>query len=166
MRARTPTSRPGFTLIELIASMGVVSLVFGAIGALMVLGIRAVPTEGSASSDAAALIDAIDRIEADFASATEITLAAADRVTFTIRDRDTDGNDEKIEIRWASANSPITRAINDGTAVPITPDINSAGLSYLKNDEGLVTAIHFDLRLSSLGILRESVVIDGGVTAP
>ena len=90
----------GFTLMEMVTSCLVISLLMVTLGYALKL---ALVSTGNGATQAAATLDAGDvvgRITDDLNEAINFTEKTSSAVTFTVPDRDGDGNVEKIRYVW------------------------------------------------------------------
>ena len=134
-KMRWPTS--AFTLIEMVVSLSVISIVFLAMGSVMLLASKAIPS----STDAATLTyeanDAIQVLVSELQTATEIASVTDKSIAFKVPDRDNDGVDENLAYYWAgTAGDPLIRIYNAGTQVQAMPSVTEFGLSYDSQDGG------------------------------
>jgi hypothetical protein len=114
----------------MVVSLAIVSIIMGAMGSIIVLATRALPT-GKAYDDL--LVDAagaLERFASELAYATDITDASHTTITFTVPDRDTDGIDETIRYAWAGiVGEPLTRTYN-GVSANLVDNVSSLGIGY------------------------------------
>ncbi len=150
-------SRPGLSLVEMAVAIAVVSVLLVAIGSVVVVAAKALPTArgpGEANLSAGA---ALDSISAELRMARTITESTATSVAFTVADRDNDGHDETIRYAWAGvAGNPVTREYNGAAPVPVVAAANSFALSYTKlkhtaTTQSTVTQDSGEVLLSSFG---------------
>lgn len=127
--------RAGLTLIELVVSLGLVTLVMAACGSVMLLACRGV---GQGAATAAGLADGdglVLQVTADLATALTITEQNARAVTMTVPDRNGDGNPETIRYSWSgTAGADVTRQYNGGAAVAVARNVYRFDLSYLAEE--------------------------------
>ena len=133
MRCSTNHRRWGYTLVELVASMAVMSILMVALGSVMILATQAIPENGSplhATVDASLVAD---DIAGDLYCALSFTERTAKAVEFTVpdRDRDADSLPETIRYEWSGTpGDPLMRRYNGGTAVNVAEDVREFQLSY------------------------------------
>lgn len=126
-------SHPGFSLVELAVGLAVVSILMVAIGSVVVVAAKALPSAAGPGEVNLAAGAALETVAAELRYATGISESLPTSVTFTVADRDKDGNPESIRYAWSGTpGAPLTRAYNAGTAVPVIAGLNSFALSYNK----------------------------------
>lgn len=119
-----------FTLIEMVVSLSIISVVFLAMGSVMVLASKAVP-DPKASTGMALTADLLEQIAAEVQVATSVSIATDKGIAFTVPDRDGDGTDESIVYLWGGvAGSALVRQYNGGTVVTVIPAAYEFGLYY------------------------------------
>jgi len=121
-------ARLGLTLVELVVSLAVSGIVLAAICSTMLLAGKALPSEDDLTDRALEADRVADRIAAELRHAICIPETAAAAVTFTVADRDGDGNVEVIRYAWAG--EALTRQYNRGAVVTVLDDVNLLALSY------------------------------------
>ncbi len=120
----------GFSLIEVVASMGVVSIIFLAVGSSMVLVARALPYD-SGSESMLETTGVLDELTADLQLAISFSQRTARSVTFTVPDRDNDGSNEVIRYEWSGkTGDPLRRRINAGPSVVVADNVTAFDLAY------------------------------------
>lgn len=128
---RNPSARRGFTLVELVVSMGIASALMAGVGASMLIASRAVPSAQGPSSVIVATGTVVSKVMAELQYATSVTARSATMIEFTLADRDSDGVEELIRYEWSgTAGAPLTRQLNAGTAITICTDVRDFVLSY------------------------------------
>jgi prepilin-type N-terminal cleavage/methylation domain-containing protein len=121
----------GFTLVELVVSMGISAVLMLGIGSAMLFASRAMP---DAKGPTQAIVDAggaLEQIITELQYATSINSKSATMIEFTVADRD--GNDipETIRYEWSgTAGASLTRRYNGGAAVQVLADVRDLTLSY------------------------------------
>ena len=127
-RVRRP--RRGFTLLEVMLSAALLALVMG--GATSAILIAAKGIDGSATNAVRARTasEVLDQVAADLQAATAFTERTATAVTFTVPDRNGDGQPETLRYAWSGvAGDPLTRSVNGGTAVSMANGVNAFNLN-------------------------------------
>ena len=123
-------ARSGFSLVELVVSMGLVTLIVAALGSTFVIAAHALPN-GKQTIDLVnrAAGVAVD-IDEDLRTAVYLTERSPNAVTFVVADRNGDGLPEVIRYAWSGTpGDPLTLRYNNGSAV-IQPDVYQFNLSY------------------------------------
>jgi len=130
----------GFTLVEMVVSLGIASVLMLGIGAAMLVATRAMP---DAASPTGAVVDAggaLEQIITELQYAVDIRNKSATMIEFTVADRD--GNDipETIRYEWSgAAGDPLTRRYNGASVVPVLASVREFALSWdLLTISGLV----------------------------
>jgi len=121
----------GFTLVEMVVSLGIASALMLGVGAAMLIAARAMP---DARSPTGAIVDsgaALEQMITELQYAVSIPNKSATMVEFTVADRD--GNDipETIRYEWSgAAGDPLARRYNGGAAVQVLADVRDFALSW------------------------------------
>jgi len=111
---RTARAEHGFTLLEVVLSLGVATVLMGALGAAIVLTAQALPNGQAPADDVVAAGEALARMTEELSCAIWFLEHTASAVTFTVPDRDGDGLPERIRYAWSgAAGDPVTREYND-----------------------------------------------------
>lgn len=135
-RNRTP-ARGGFTLLEAVLSMLVVSIILGAIGSLMVMTTRQLSASTGGAANLLRGNQLAQQITAELSVATSVTERTATAVTFTVPDRNGDGQPETIRYAWSGTpGNPVTRAYNGGTPANVAENVYAFSLDYLLKTVG------------------------------
>jgi prepilin-type N-terminal cleavage/methylation domain-containing protein len=128
----TPPARtPGFTLIEVVVSLTIMSIVFLSIGSVLMLAGKAVPNPNDPLNLTFTAADVLQDITSELHTATSITAYTDKSITFTVPDRDGDASDETITYLWDGvAGNGLSRQYNGGTAVTLVSGVQQFGLDY------------------------------------
>jgi prepilin-type N-terminal cleavage/methylation domain-containing protein len=128
-------SRLGFSLMELVVSMAVISVLLVSLGSAIVVTSRAMPAPSSPGGGAEfKRAAALDQMCAELRCATAFTEIGATSVAFSVPDRDKDATEEKIRYAWTGVSgAPLTREYNGGAKVAVADDLASFALAYLKD---------------------------------
>lgn len=120
--------RRGFTLVELVVSLAVMSIILAGLGSVFVLAARG--AEVSANDRAAASSAGLNLLAADLRDAVRISAAAARDVTFEVADRNSDAANEVIRYTWSGTpGDPLVRTYNAAPA-DITGPLADFGLAF------------------------------------
>jgi prepilin-type N-terminal cleavage/methylation domain-containing protein len=121
----------GFTLVEMVVSLGIASVLLLGIGGAMLIAARAVP---DAKSSTGAIVDASgvqEQLLTELQYATTVNSRSATMIEFTVADRDGNDVEEVIRYEWSGvAGASLTRRYNAGPIVPVLPDVRDFALSY------------------------------------
>jgi prepilin-type N-terminal cleavage/methylation domain-containing protein len=127
----TYRSCPAFTLIEMVVSLSVVSIVFTAMGSVMLLATKAIPSPDAPVSLMIDAADILEQMASELQIATSVTAATDKGITFTVPDRDNDAVDETISYLWdGTAGTPFCRQYNGGAWVAVMPGIRGFNMAY------------------------------------
>jgi type II secretory pathway pseudopilin PulG len=119
------TRNRAFSLVELVMSIGVLSVLVGAMGSIIALATHALPDADSAITRAIDADQAMAELRSDLGYATRITEWGPNGVTLITPDRNGDGQTERIRYAWAGGpGDALTRVINGGTEQSLASPIN------------------------------------------
>lgn len=136
MSSRRPAYRPrrrfGFSLIEMVVSLSIVSILLVGMTSAVVLASRALPSN---DTPAAATVDsarALHQLRDDLRAATELLNRTATSITLHLPDRDGDGRPEVITYAWAGTpGDPLTRVEDGNATIVILGNVNNLALDYV-----------------------------------
>ena len=131
--AARPGRRPasGFSLMEMVLAVAIMSILMVAIASAMILAGKAVPTGQTTADRIAQSGTAGHRIIAELQAAVHITERGPSSIAFTVADRDGDGHLERIRYAWSgTAGDPLTRQYNGGSAVEVLTGVHDFTLTY------------------------------------
>lgn len=118
-----------FTLIEMVISLGLLSLVLGATTAVIALATRSAPDPHDRLSEQIALRSVVNQIALDAGDANEVELVGKHEVRLIYDDITGDGQSDTIVYAWTGvAGDPLTRALNGQTRT-LVPQVDGMGLS-------------------------------------
>lgn len=136
--------RRGFTLIELVVSLGIVGILAMALGSTVTLSLRALPTPGGGPETQASAGRALQIIGSDIELASTVAMPDVRTLTLTIPDQTGDASAETVTYAWAgSSGDPLTRTFNADT-VTLLPSV--VDLKYVALKSASVTT---DLRTTT-----------------
>jgi prepilin-type N-terminal cleavage/methylation domain-containing protein len=128
----------GFTLVELMLSLGIIGVLTVAIGSAIVMAAQAIPT-GKLPTDNAVLATAtLDQMQRDLSMAITFSERTATAATFTVADRTGDNQPETIRYAWLSDTKGVVpsggagtlwRTIN-GVTAPVVASVSSLAFTY------------------------------------
>jgi prepilin-type N-terminal cleavage/methylation domain-containing protein len=127
---RCRPSRPGFSLIELVLSIGVVSVLAVSMTSVMVLTSRAIPTSKDRDQNAIKSRISLEQLESDLAMAIEVSNRTAAGFTLKVPDRTGDTLPETIVYHWPGTGQPLTRTINGSPAATILAGIDALEVEF------------------------------------
>lgn len=131
---RTPRHarmRCGFSLVELVLSMGMMSVLLMGITSAILIASKALPDPKSPVVSQALVTSALDQLNTDLMLATAITEITPTAITVTVADRG-HGSSGPETIRWAwsgTAGDPLTRQYNGTGAKTVVPSVSAFALS-------------------------------------
>ncbi len=129
-------TRPGFTLIEVMTSLTIMSvLMLGLSGAVMVSS-RAIPTPTETGQGDQQVVDAINRMRSELREATAITYRTGPgglKVEIQINDVGASGTPSAITYRYISAYGTLTRKADTQAEVTLIEGISTL-TANLTND--------------------------------
>ncbi len=146
--ART-NSRRGFSLVEMLVSLGIAAVLLLSMGSVMVLASRAVPETDNRAARSIEAARALELIADDLAYAEAVSVSTG--VAFMVADRTGDGEPELIRFgvvegtwalaaKWSAAESGATVLVQGVSAFDVT----------LEQDEGASVAAELVLTLSDM----------------
>ena len=128
VRHTSPDAR-AFTLREVMISTVIIAMIMLAMTSVMTLSTRALTSKGEDVSNAS---DVIDEITTDLNLAESFTERTSTAVTFTVPDRDDNGQSETIRYSWSGTpGDSILKEYNGGDAVSVADDVQHFSLDYI-----------------------------------
>ena len=125
--------RSGYSLIELVVALTIAGTLLLAMGSIITVAARAIPDGRGRSSAAMSAAKATSMISSDVFYATSVTQTSPTAITFTVPDRNGDGQPETIRYAWSGTpGDPLTRQYNNNNAVAILAAIQSFALTFDK----------------------------------
>jgi hypothetical protein len=130
-QACSTTSRPGYTLIELVAGVAATSILVAGMGSVVMVAARSTDESTLPARQIQASM-AVHDILAELQFAVSFNERTATAVEFTVTDRDADTVAETIRYAWSgTAGDPLTRKYNGGTTVNYLDDVQAFDYSDL-----------------------------------
>jgi hypothetical protein len=131
MKGPIQHARGGYSLLELIVCMPVMTLLLFGMAAAIQLARRAMPDGASIPSATLLGGSALDQLASEIAFATSITARSATGITFVTPDRTFDATPESIRYQWSGvAGAPLTRQVNGSAPETLLPGVQSLALTY------------------------------------
>ena len=150
--------KKGFTLIELIIVILLLSILVGVLSWILVVGLK---TWGSGRNRAELRQDGVLAMESmtrDLTRASAITAAGTSNITFA-SDVNGDGTDETVTLALDAVNKRLNRTVGGATTI-LTPNIQTFTLSYCKvNTETTFTPVSQDDR-DNIRIITISLILN------
>lgn len=125
----------GFTLIELVASLGAMSVILVALGSTILIAGRIAPQQSDAPQVAARTARALDQFLTELSQASRITELNAAAITLEVPDRTGDASPETVRYAWGGVGRPLTRSINSAAPVTILDAVDAFALRWLAKVE-------------------------------
>jgi len=121
----------GFTLLEVLVSMVIISIILTVIGSAIVMAAHAIPDSNDPTYRAAETTAVINQIAGDLRYALSVPQRSATAITFTVPDRTADGVPEAIQYGWSGIpGAPLQRWFNGTTAATMLDNVYQFALSY------------------------------------
>lgn len=131
MRRTVVSSRRALTLIEMLVSLAILGVILGAVGSVMVLSAKALPSGSEPTAVSSSARDSLRGLVAEAELATSFTTATARVMVFTLADRDANGSAETVRYEWSgTAGDPLTRVYNSGRTDTVIPGVQSLTFTY------------------------------------
>jgi prepilin-type N-terminal cleavage/methylation domain-containing protein len=112
--------RRGFSLIEMVISLGVIGVLVAAMGSSVVLATRTLPDAGSGSDASITIARTLDAIRSDLRTAKLAQLLDTGTLAISVPDRTGDEVDDLIIYEWDGiAGDPLTRRVGTEAAVSL-----------------------------------------------
>lgn len=122
--------RRGFSLIELVAAMGITTILLAAIASTAFIATRAIPQTNDAMSSSTTAARVVDQMAGELESALLVLQQTPTSITFTVPPRNGDAAPEKICYSWAGpSGAPLTRQYNGGPAVALIDTVDQFSLT-------------------------------------
>lgn len=120
----------GFTLIELVAALGITAILLGAMTSMVMLAGKAVPAPNDVPSSAITAGGAVDQLAGELETALLVLEQTPTSITFTIPPRNQDKYPEKIHYSWAgTSGAPLLRQYNSGSPAIVIPQADQFSLT-------------------------------------
>ncbi len=135
-------TRRGFTLIELVVSLGIVAVLSLALGSTILLSTRTLPTTGGGPETQAAAGRALQILGADVRLATAASMPNNRTLILTVRDQTGDAAEETVTYAWGgTTGDPFTRTFNADvmTLLPSVADLEFNSITRDSVDTGDIT---------------------------
>ena len=123
--------RSGHTLIELQLSLAMTTVLMTAMVASLAITSRAMDYGSTPAGQAVLAAGVLEEINADLAMAMAFQERTDRAVTFSVPDRDGDGDQEVIRYAWTGAGTrQLVRQVNGGRSVVLAADVQDFPLAY------------------------------------
>lgn len=140
-RASSNTARSslrfGFTLAELMLSLGICTVLMVSLGGSLTLALKSVDSSNSPAMSHSRTGEVADRVLADLTTAQSFSINTATDVQFKVPSRDGDAVPDTIRYQWTGSPSfQLLRSYNGGTLSLFAADVQEFNLSYLTRTMG------------------------------
>jgi hypothetical protein len=124
--------RRGYTLIELVMSLGTGAVLMGGLASTLYMSTRGLTPDVTATSDSSRSSLAIAQLASDLRQAIRFTERTTRAVTFTVPDRTGDGVADVLRYSWSgTSGQPLDYQFNGGTVATLLSDVKQFNLSAL-----------------------------------
>ncbi len=121
----------GFSLVELLVSLGVSTVLMAAIGSTILLAGHSLPDAGSGLYRVLDASEALDRMSEDLNCARYLTERTATSIAAVVADRTGDGQLDTIRYSWSGLQGdPLLRQVNDQPAAPVAAGVHNFRIGY------------------------------------
>ena len=129
----------GFTLVELVAALAIMSLLMTAVAVAMVVAARALPQKNGTRQAALESLAVLERFARELTYATGFTTRSAQEAEFQVADRGHGAaGDEVIHWAWSGTpGDPLTRQYNGAAGVAVCLDVQAFTLKYERTARAL-----------------------------
>ncbi len=116
----------------MVVSLSILSIVFLAMGSVMLLSTKAIPDPDAPANLNLDAADALQQMASELETANSVIFTFGNNgIAFTVPDRNGDDVDESIVYRWNGVpGSPLLRRYNGGTWVMVLPSVYEFNLTY------------------------------------
>lgn len=119
-----------FSLIELVAALGITTILLAAIASAVIIATRALPQTNDAFSAPMSAGRVVDQMSGELESALLVLSQTPTSISFTVPPRNGDTVPEKITYSWAgTSGAPLTRQYNSGTPVSLIDSVDQFSLT-------------------------------------
>lgn len=129
-------SRPtGYTLVELAIASVLATLLVAGMASSVYLASEALDVAESDATNRSRTARALDQLVRDLQHAREFTERTSTALTFTVPDRDGDGQYETLRYAWGgTAGDPVTFSMNGEQGVDLIDDVKSIDFTCLERE--------------------------------
>ena len=128
---RIATESGGFTLLEMVVTVAIMSVIMLGLGSAMIIAGHAVPDAGNPTRASLAGAQVADQIATELQYAIAINSYTPNAIEFQVADRD--GNDVPETIRYAwsgTPGDPLIRQYDSAASVTVLDDVYEFNLAY------------------------------------
>jgi prepilin-type N-terminal cleavage/methylation domain-containing protein len=121
----------GFTLVELVLSMAIMSMLIAGLASAILIATQALPSNDNPAHATVEGAEIADLIAEELQSALWVRERTATSVEFAVPDRDANGSAERVRYAWSGvAGDPLTRQYNGGSVVDVVGSVQEFNLVY------------------------------------
>ncbi|QOJ14357.1 MAG: hypothetical protein HRU75_06770 [Planctomycetia bacterium] len=131
VRRPMPSASPGFTLVELVLSVGITAALTAGLASAVLLSAYSLPSRRSDSRDTIRANASVQQLAADLSSARTISVRDGVEVEFEVADRDEDGSADLLRYAWGGAGTALMYQRNAGTSMPLVDDVAEFSISTI-----------------------------------
>ncbi len=129
--ARPDSTRPGYTMVEVMTALAIVSVLLTAMGSVIFLARQSIPQSVNANNPRASTALAIDTMAEELRTARYLLERTPTAVTLVLADRTGDGLPEVVHYAWGgTAGDPITRQMNGATPITYIDNVALLNLGF------------------------------------
>lgn len=134
VRPTRPRPAAGFTLIETIVAVATSSVLLLALGSVITIAARAVPSGNEPVVSAVQIERGLAMLLADFEEAIDYDKTDGSHVLHLgVKDRNGDGTDDLVQYKVDGSNR-LVRILNGGTPVPLFGNVKTFTISHTRID--------------------------------
>jgi len=142
MRNDAQHRRRGFTLVEMVLSMAVMTVLLGGISSALVIAGRAMPDRVTPAKLMTDGYHVAEQLATELYAAQTITARSANSISFTVADRNADSNPETIQYSWSGvAGQPLNRQYNGASASTVLDNVYQFNLTCVTQVIGSSTRV-------------------------
>lgn len=137
------SNRPGFSLIETVISLTIVSVLFLGLSAAVMISAYAIPSGSETGDTDREVIDALNMLRTDLRQAASITQrdgATGTRLTITPKTTKVAGQPTQIRYDYVSADLTLTRTTDNAGDQLLTDNIGGLALSFKQDGSNAISA--------------------------
>lgn len=157
-------SRRAFTMVEMVASMVILTILMLGISSSLVIASRAIPDGRSPAKQFVDGSEMLLQIADELSCALTVTVHTATVVEFTLPDRNGDAAEDTIRYSWSGvAGAGLMRQYNGATAAAVLDDVHEFQLSYtpsLYGSPARISQIGASLRTTSDATTRTEYLVE------
>jgi prepilin-type N-terminal cleavage/methylation domain-containing protein len=122
---------PGFTLVELVVSIGIMSVLAVGVSSAVLVATRAIEQSTSKSACIRQASSVSQELASELSTAVAVSGRNANSISFSVPDRNADGSTEDISYSWSgTAGAALYRRYNSETATAVLDNVYQFQLSY------------------------------------